>query len=108
MRQIAKKVLRVLLVEHSKVLTKRLTDELTRAGYDIKWRRAHKKTEFAAALQKPGLDLILCDDSLPDLDPPSVIRHLKDRDKNRRSGPCDVRRKTRRLCLSDLLSRSKM
>lgn len=69
--------LHLLLIEDSTFDTELELAELTAAGYDCTHRRVQTREELAAALAKPGYDLILSDYSLPGFDGMTALRMIR-------------------------------
>lgn len=66
-------VLRILLLEDSTFDAELITEHLARLGRPHEVTRAVSRRDFIAALERGGIDLILCDYSLPDFDGLSAL-----------------------------------
>jgi response regulator RpfG family c-di-GMP phosphodiesterase len=72
-----KKSLRILLIEDSDDDAQLMLRELRRLGYEVKPRRIETSEELRSALTAQEWDLVLCDYSLPHLNPPQALEIIK-------------------------------
>jgi response regulator RpfG family c-di-GMP phosphodiesterase len=71
------KTLRILLIEDSDDDAQLMLRELHRIGYDVKSQRVESVQALRSALTAQEWDLVLCDFSLPHLDPPQALEIIK-------------------------------
>ena len=69
--------LRILLIEDSEDDARLILRELRRIGYDVASQRIESAEELRTALAAQEWDLVLCDYSLPHLDPPQALKIVK-------------------------------
>jgi response regulator RpfG family c-di-GMP phosphodiesterase len=74
---IVTKALHILLIEDSDDDARLLLRELRRIGYDVDAQRIETAEELRSALALRDWDLVLCDYSLPHLDPPQALEIIK-------------------------------
>src|SRR5438105_1902925 len=70
--------LHVLILEDRPEDAELVAYELRRAGFEVQWQRVDTQADYVAQLNV-GLDVILADYSLPDLDAPHALRLLRER-----------------------------
>ena len=71
------KALHILLIEDSDDDAQLMLRELRRIGYDVDAQRIETAEELRSALSLRDWDLVLCDYSLPHLDPPQALEIIK-------------------------------
>lgn len=71
--------IRILMVEDSVDDADLLIWELRRGGYDPQWHRVASARDFAAALDKQGWDIVLCDYTLPGFSGIDALTMLRER-----------------------------
>lgn len=73
----ARRPLRVLLVEDSRMDAELLARALSRGGFDLTWERVDTGEEMERALQKQPWDIILCDHAMPRFSAPRALELLQ-------------------------------
>jgi phosphoserine phosphatase RsbU/P len=76
-RPVAKKPIRVLVVEDSEFDARILVATLKQGGYEPDWKRVEKAGEMAKALEGESWDVILSDYNLPEFSAPDALRLLQ-------------------------------
>ncbi|MFT3693321.1 MAG: response regulator [Kofleriaceae bacterium] len=67
-------VLKILIVDDSPDDAKLIAYRARRAGFEIEWNRVETEEAFAAALA--GVDLVICDYSMPLYSPDRALAHI--------------------------------
>jgi CheY-like chemotaxis protein len=71
------KVLKLLIADDNADDARLIVHRARRAGYAVEWQRVETERAFAEAL--PGVDLVICDYSMPEFSPTRALAQIAER-----------------------------